>query len=190
VAHETTVNSQVIAEYVAAKIAHGQLTNWEVALMGGEKAARSARIGNLSIPVVKRSLNQRAYDAAEQERLGRYVIRRIMAPRDEAIDLSQSEHAEALSDTISSWQRDPGRSRRKTAPEDPSGPSIRMVRGRHHQDRGLLLLYPLDPEVPGINLGDGAIVGFGISFPASGKKVSVKYAVNNIYWEQEYGDAA
>ena len=67
----------------------------------------------------------------------------------------------------------------------PSGLSIRTVRGRH-PEHGLLLLYPLDLtdleikcEVP--------IVGFGASFPESKGSKPVKYMVNNVYWEQEYG---
>jgi hypothetical protein len=190
--HETAtrVNSQILAEYVATKIAEGQLTSWEVALMGGAKEHTTTEVAGFKVPMIERSINIRAYDPEEQKVLGRHIIRRILAPRDEAIDLDEKEYAEALQDTVKSWHADPGRSRRKTPPDDPSGPSIRLVRGKYHQDRALLLLYPLDPAVPGINLGGLPIMGFGISFPSSGKKVTVKYTVNNIYWEQEYGSAA
>ena len=56
--------------------------------------------------------------------------------------------------------------------------------------RGLLLLYLLDPALARDNMkGLPSVAAFGISFPASGSGVKVKYEVNNVAWEQDYGGA-
>jgi hypothetical protein len=136
----------------------------------------------------KRAVNTRAYDEEEQARMGRYIIRRLLAPRDEAIDLNEEEYAEALALTRAAWQADPGRSRRKTPPDVPSGPSIRTVRGQRYPERALLLLYPLDPQPAGIEFDD-PVMGFGVSFPLTKVSAPVTYTVNNVYWEQEFGVA-
>jgi hypothetical protein len=48
----------------------------------------------------------------------------------------------------------------------------------------LLLIYPLDPEPPKVEV---PVMGLAFSIPDSPKDVKVEYKVNNIYWEQEFG---
>lgn len=70
----------------------------------------------------------------------------------------------------------------------PNGPAIRRMRPR---DRGVLFLYGIDPALAGPDAGlpsnSPPIIGFAVSFPASSSGVRVKYRVNNIFWELEYG---
>ena len=61
-------------------------------------------------------------------------------------------------------------------------------------ERGLLILYPLDPDQaefgPGFGDWKKPVIAFGISFPASDAGVKVKYAVDHLtqaQWAQEYG---
>ena len=74
-------------------------------------------------------------------------------------------------------------------PKRPSGRAIRTVRGPH---RGLLLLYPLNPDKVGrdTSLEDKVtpVFGFAISFPVIENASTVEYKVNHVYWEQYYGD--
>ena len=35
-----------------------------------------------------------------------------------------------------------------------------------------------------------AVIGIGISFPASHDAIPISYKVNNIYWDQEFGGPA
>ena len=61
-----------------------------------------------------------------------------------------------------------------------------------HKERGLLLLYVLDPQKAeaGFSAEAPGVVAFGISFPAkSNAGTKVEYKVNNVLWEQEYGPA-
>lgn len=192
--HEAAVkvNSRVIADYIERQQVIGELTSWTVVLLPGE--GEVTRIGEFEIASVQRTPNVRAYDIEAQVRAGRYIIRRLLAPRDEAIDLDEAAYGAALDLTIKAFQAGQGRARGSTTPVDPSGPSIRRVRGMGapsfgvppHPERGLLLLYPLSAPAAQVDF-DGPIIGFGISFPNSTQARSVTYKVNNIYWAQEYG---
>jgi hypothetical protein len=79
----------------------------------------------------------------------------------------------------------------------PNGPAIRRVRGsgsgdvKGHPEKGLLLLYALDPAKAEAEFPQGTppVIAFGISFPDSEAGVKVEYKVNNVGWELEYGSA-
>lgn len=182
------VNAMQLAEFVSRKVERTELTSWTVAILSGDPGS-PWQFGAQRGDMIKRKLHTRFVPEQEQVTRGAYLIGRLLAPRDEAIDLDGNGYAQALDETMASWQMDAGRSDRKGPPTTPSGPAIRAIRGRHHPERGLLLLYPLDPAIPGIDFS-GPIMGFGVSFPSGGDQVLVKYTVNNVFWEQEYaGDA-
>lgn len=183
--HETavTVNSRMMAEFIENQIGRSELTDWTVALFAG--ASPPVKIAGIELKSIHRAENDRFIDKEVQRAQGRYLIRRLLAPRDEAIDFDAGAYDEALSITQADFHKDPGSSRRKKPPDTPSGLAIRKVRGRHPQ-HGLLLLYPLDLAEVDIE-SDVPIIGFGVSFPASEGSTPVKYVVNNVYWEQEYG---
>jgi hypothetical protein len=186
--HETaiSVNSLMMANFVKGQMERGQLTDWTVALLAGDGS--NASVGGAKINLVKRKANERSKSIEEQKAEGIHLIRRLLAPRDEAIDFDAAEYDEALRITRDEWVRDPGRSKRKTPPNEPSGLAIRTVRGQRPQ-HGLLLLYPLDPAGMDFESAD-PIIGFGVSFPASKNSKPVNYVVNNVYYEQEYGAEA
>ena len=192
--HEAAVkvNSKVMADYIERQMMHGELTSWTVALMAAD--GEQFMIADCQIKSIERSHNTRCFSADEQKKMDRFIIRRILAPRDEAIDLDAGQYASALELTQQAFIADPGRSKRKTLPEVPSGQAFREIRGRGklsmgipaHPERGLLLIYPLSPKVADIDFG-APIIGFGVSFPSSDKVEPVSYRVDNIYWSQEYG---
>jgi hypothetical protein len=67
----------------------------------------------------------------------------------------------------------------KLQTDRPSGPDIRIARGRRPK-RGLLLIYPLDPvkaEMPDLGM---PLVGIVISFPDSANARSVTYKYNSV----------
>lgn len=129
----------------------------------------------------------------------RYSIGRLVSPRDEAIDLDESAWDEALEITIAAWEK-AGRRARNGQPVDkpttPSGPSIRFIRGKGSRpapERGVLLIYPLDPQEASAPKLFGArndpVIAIGVSFPNSDSGVKVTYAVDHLRWAQEYGQA-
>jgi hypothetical protein len=182
------VNSAMLAEFIQSMNAANELTRWTVAVVGGG-TGRPCDIGNgTELKTLKR-----VGDSHEE----RYSIARLLSPRDEAIDLNEEEWRAALSLTREAWRADPGRPKRTTEPDAPNGPSIRKVRGfgaagrPGHQDRGLLLVYFLDPRSEWTQLPNDApeVAAIALSFPGSNSGIKVEYKVNNVLWEQEYGAA-
>lgn len=182
----------VIAEFVQAMASHGELTEWTVAVIGAQGGNEHEIASGLKTRMLKRAMNKDADD--------RYAIGRLLSPRDEAIDLDEAEWNAALALTKLTWSRDPARMQANSEPEAPNGPAIRQIAGfgsdevRGHPERGLLMLYYLDPR-KSLDLLDEqeapvpAILAFGISFPGSNSGPKVEYKVDNVYWEQVYGTA-
>jgi hypothetical protein len=124
-----------------------------------------------------------------------YSIGRLLSPRDEAIDLDEEAWLAAWKLTCEDRAKDPARGTDETAKEPPKYPGgvwVRQVRGLGaegvpaHPERGLLLLYPIDPKGAELPSGIPPVVGFGVSFPASESATTVKYEVDHLLWETEY----
>jgi hypothetical protein len=183
------VNSRLLADFIQSMVREGELTDWTVALIGGGEGRRATVLDGVAIDTFKRSANGQHAD--------RYSIGRLLSSRDEAIDLDASAWAAALEVTRKAWKPDPARNGSDSPPDVPNGPAIRKVCGfgaagiPPHRERGLLLLYLLDPHKAEANLPleTPFVLAFGISFPASNAGTKVEYMVNNVLWEQEYGPA-
>jgi len=174
------VNSALISEFIQSMNTCGELTSWTVALIGGGEGSPEM-FGGLSINSLKRQ---------DLKRSGRYTIGRLLSPRDESIDLSDKEWQAACAETKRAFVSDPARmsgNPSQDLPTTPNGPSIRRIRGQVHPERGLLLLYALDPAKAGLGDEGGKlppVIGFGISFPSSKAGRKVRYAVNPVMWRQ------
>lgn len=188
------VNSVLLRDFVRSMAATGELTSWTVALLGGGSGGAHTFPGGLTIDAMtKRSADETITD--------RYAIGRLLSPRDEAIDLDDTAWKAALERTRLAWNPDAARQKdgvKPSRPDVPNGPSIRYVRGKGADgvppapERGLLLLYPLDPKEAGIKAFENRtepVMAFGVSFPASDSGVKVEYAVDHLLWTQEYGPA-
>ena len=164
-----------------------ELTDWTVALIGGGTGASHEITPGVAVDMLMRQTNTLDKD--------RYAIGRLLSPRDEAIDLDEAEWHAALHLTRETWRSDPGRMQKQAEPDAPNGPAIRHVRGFGaegivaHPERGLLLLYLLDPAKSGIAEPLPPVLAFGVSFPGSNSGAKVDYRVNNVLWEQQYGAA-
>lgn len=186
------VNSALLTEFVRKMSAVGELTSWTVALLGGgDKGARHEFAGGIRIENMPRR-------KPDKEVTDRYSIGRLLSPRDEAIDLDDMAWQAALDMTIKAWKPDPARQKDDAPPVPPTvpnGPSIRRVRGEGAEgvpaakERGLLLLYPLDPESAGLDDKTIPVMAFGVSFPTSHSGMVVEYRVDHLLWENEYGPA-
>lgn len=178
--------SNLIADFVASLTREGELRRWTVAVMGGSGRAFEPLPG---LKQVKRSEDKGI------EVNGGYRIGRLLSPRDEAVDLTETEWLHALALTKAAWHKDQGR--RASEPEEPNGPAVRYARGTDRNDgqgrrHGLLLLYPIDPqesENKVLKLTSTPVIGMAVSFPTSELGTKVPYSVNNVAWEQQYGSA-
>lgn len=184
-------NSLLLRDFITSMAAAGELTHWTVAIIGGSLAGERKQFdGAITVPRSKRAVRSKTAD--------RYSIGRLLSPKDEGIDLGDRAWQAALDETKRIWRDDPGRLKNRTEPEVPAGPALRRVRGfgaddvPAHPERGVLLIYLLDPPA-GENISfpadSPAVVAFGISFPGSRSGTKVEYKVNNVLWEQEYGEA-
>ena len=188
------VNSAVLADFVRSMVLAGELNSWTVALFGGGTGARYDFPGGL---IVDAMLKRSADDGIKD----RYSIGRVLSPKDEAIDLDATAWTAALDATRRAWKPDPARQRDSTPPQPPdlpNGPAIRRMRGfgavgvPKSPERGLLLLYPLDPQLAGEGVIENwtkPVMAFGISFPSSESGTKIEYNVDHLLWEQEYGPA-
>jgi hypothetical protein len=182
-------NGKLLAEYIEIVATSGEVTSWTVALIGKQPEASVQKRRQWPLTVDGKSVQIPLIERAGALVHGggtRFRIQRLLNPRDESIDLELIPYQKALELTQRAFTIDPGRSKRKEPPEIPSGPYIRYMRP---PQRGLLLLYLLDnQEVPDGKAPDMPLVAFGVSFPAVNSKTRVKYRVNRVYWEQEYGE--
>lgn len=166
-------NPRLLKEYIRKRSSRGELTHWTVALINNRTAT-----GDLSLGGHKIGLTRRA-DPNPSDLKYALTKGHIIDPKHEFIDLTPEQVDEALQ----MMQADPDRkSRSGKAPKFPSGPYIRAVRP---SQRGLLLIYPLDPEPPQVEV---PVMGLAFSISHSPRDVMVEYRVNNIYWEQEFGN--
>lgn len=192
------VNSPLIRDFIRSMANIGQLTSWTVFLAGGGTGAPFEFDNG---PRVDRMIRRKADDS----RTDRYAIGRPVSPPDEAIDLDGPAWDAAMALTLKNWNPDPARVVDGKKPDDPTVPSglaIRHIRGMGDPEkgiaaspeRGLLILYPLDPSqaefAPGFGGWNKPVIAFGVSFPASDAGVKVRYAVDHLtqaQWAQEYG---
>lgn len=183
------VNGPLLGEFIESMMGAGELTSWTVAVIGGGEGKKKEIVHGISVDMLKRK--------QKGDHTDRYSIGRLLSPRDEAIDLDDQGWIAALQETQHAWKSDPGRLQEQKEPIEPNGPAIRKVRGfgaeglDAHPERGLLLLYLLDPmkAEAGFPGDTPPVVAFGISFPGSNSGLKVEYKVNNILWAQEYGPA-
>jgi hypothetical protein len=167
-------NTARLLDYIKAQLRQNELISWTIALISNAKAENHTTIAGLDVGLTKRQ------DAApESSTEYRLVKSRLLSPLDEMLDLSETTRREVLELT---------RERRREAgkPESKSNTSDgKIVREKRPSTKGLLLLYPLDPEAINSQI---PVIGFVISFPGSTNAVSVEYRVNPVYLDQEFDE--
>jgi len=180
------VNTTLLREYIEKQVEVGDLSSWTVLLTGGQ-SQRTHRFDGVEVPLVQRSWHGDQFRTAEERATSdRFVIRRLVSPRDEAVDMDAEAYARALEQTVETWHADPARSENRDPPDSPAGWAVRHQRPKAN---GLLLIYPVDPAPDMTQEGaDGPpLMGMAMSFPGNPDARKVRYIVNNIYYSQELG---
>ncbi len=166
------LNGARMARYIQDQIGAGELTQWTVYLPSAD--SKEVSLGGRRFSSIKRT------PRGDRSSAERYIVRTILSPFDEAIDLTDAEFQAAL--------RDANRERQAAGdpPADrPSGPSIRKVRGARPQN-GLLIIYALDPDIaldPGVT--ERPVIGVVVSFPDSEKALRRVYVENTVRRREE-----
>ena len=169
------VQMEPLRRYIDSRVKAGELIEWTVALISTPDGRRYS-IGSLEVGAARRTP-----DDAEALLEGRYVLRRMINPTDEAIDFSADERNGALKETITRWEANRGKSRRTEPPTVPSGIVLRDMRPTQ---KGLMLIYVLDPAQASLP-EDTPVIGYALSFPGSSSAGAIEYVVNNVYYQQE-----
>jgi hypothetical protein len=183
------IMSPLIADFIEEMNKDRELTSWTVALIGKETGPNDKHrmVGGCSVNMLQRKRTT--------EHADRYSIKTLISPRDQAIDLTEAEWNAALALSRKTWRNDTDRNDGKDPPSEPRGPQIRHVLGEgdadasiaHRRERGLLMLYLLDPEEAKLGeLGDAdPVVAWAISFPSSMSERRVSnegYIANSVLW--------
>lgn len=158
-------SSRRLGPYIRAQTAAGELTNWTVGVLSGDE--EPLRAGEWTFKTMKR----KPLDRGKAE--GLYIIKTVLSPHDETLDLTEAETAEALAATNAQ------RAEEGEPPVSvPSGPKIRQIRGKDPR-RALLLLYPLSPA--SAQLGHNVpVFGLVVSFPDSRSGRVLRYRFNTV----------
>lgn len=167
----------VLADYIKSRNGHDELTHWMVVLVNRDGATTSAEIAGLTVGLTERNPPIDVTPPPDT-----FVIRRLVNPPDERMDIDPEQIAQALARTQSRW--DAGKSRAKERPTEPSGSSIRAIRPPR---RGLLLLYPMTAGQIELEGFAGPLMGFAVSFPDSPGAPTISYMVPARYWEMDFG---
>ncbi|MBA1140689.1 Z1 domain-containing protein [Mesorhizobium neociceri] len=182
------IMSPLIADFIEEMNKGLELVHWTVALIGKDSGPddKHRTIGGCSINMLQRNRTTEHSD--------RYSIKTLISPRDQAIDLTETEWTTALELSRRTWRNDTDRNEGKEPPSEPRGPQIRRILGEgvkgagspHRRDRGLLMLYLLDPAGASDALADAdPVVAWAISFPGStsDRRVSnASYVGNSVLW--------
>lgn len=188
-------NAPLLARYIRRQVQLGELTSWNVLLLSGD-GRDTLPFGSRSVSTVVRQ-PKGGYGNGPPFRViqagDRFVIRRLLNPRDEAVDIDLDAYNLAMA-----WTTTHPPKRRRAADGPPTGPSGESFRRIRPASTGLLMLYPLARAAQIDHEGtmvdhtflpvDTPPIGLGISFPASDRAQTVSYVVNSIYEDGDPDD--
>ena len=187
-------NPECISRYIRDRLSDDELTSWTVALINNSGGKQSS-VGSWNLGLTRRS------EILSDSRS--YSIKALISPLDELLDLDKLERDLATGRTLleeqDRWERrnnmfldgkgkDPG-----PRPLAVARPSAKIARDIRKPDKGLLIIYPLDPTSsttgPGLPEGTDPVMAWAVSFPRSPGDPGINYIVNAQYWTQEFGES-
>lgn len=166
-------DTRLLGRYIRRQLENGELSEWSVLLASSGLASSvdlGLYFGGRDIGSIERQHFGTHID-------GRYTIRRLVNPTDEARDLSPEELQIANARTVDDWKASKRKDKSPAPPENASGRAIRSARPKN---RGLLILYPLNGRTAGTE-GEVPVVGMALSFPTSDTAKAITYTVNNVF---------
>jgi hypothetical protein len=191
------VDGHLLASYIEAQWQAGELSTWSVALMDRVPSAKdddtdatagpdeTVSLGGHEVTTTRRSPTRNTPGK-------KVTVRRLLSPRHETIDIREEDWAKA----------EEGRRSQGLPLPEGGRTNAQFAREARPRDRGLLLIYPLNPRhmeavvrdpskmkrVPDATFSLTApLVALGLSFPRNPEATPVQYTVNNVWWEREKG---
>lgn len=178
-------NSSLISKFIEQMNSVGELTNWTIAIAGGDKSNQTFSLGDITLHASRRAKLLTSDDR-------KISIRRLLDPKHELLGTTELQYQEALSLTVQTWKN---QGMQGEQPSFPKNTNIRYVKGKGlhaNRTKALLILYMLEIRNKNQREPDNKnlVPAFGVSFPASNSGVKVPYIVNNVLqqeWNLEYG---
>ncbi len=166
-----------IIDYIEQQTENGDLVDWTVVLINNGDADDAAS-HNFLIDGEQKSvgLTSRS-NVSGKPTLYEISKAQLISPPDEYIDLTDKQIGKALDETKGDWTK----KERKTVPKEPSTFRIKYNRP---SSKGLLLIYPLNPNVRESGSGNTQlispvpIISMAISFPNIEGDRKVRYLAN------------
>jgi hypothetical protein len=177
----TRTPSGAVRDYIADRLKAGELTEWTVVALGkASEGVVGDEIAPINVTVAGRELLSVYRSIAQKDRKDIFTTKRLGSPRDESIDLTESEWIRVY-ESEKAIKADPQKS-----PEMTRG---RLIREYRPKERGLLILYLLTPDPTRVGKAGARspLVAPYISFPFTPNAKAVSYKVGIRYWEEELG---
>ncbi|WP_395159930.1 Z1 domain-containing protein [Ilumatobacter sp.] len=157
----TTGRPLYLADYIRKRNQHGDLGEWTVLLRSNSQwPGQPQKLANGAVSV---GLSTRRDDG----RAGRYSFNSLIGSADERFDLTDAEL---------------GQARAEAGAENPTGTYLRHARA---SERGLLILYLLDPNIGYTAEPGPPFAAYCVSFPKDPDGTRVEYRINSVQMEQE-----
>lgn len=178
--HEAALTAQTktIADYIRSRNATDRLTHWTVGVADpGSSAGHPLSSLGRNLGLTERAREVDLSDAST------YTVKRVGSPSHERVEAEPGTPIweAALAATVAEWERSV---RRNKKPYPPSVPSAKALRHARPPQRGLLLLYALNPSKGELTPGSTPFVGFVASFPPDPDAKAVKYVLNPLALKQ------
>jgi len=166
--HPDNRKFSLVRDYIEAQVRQNELVDWTVALISRHDGAQCELGGHIVGLTKRRPMTKEG---------SRYCLNkgRLLSPPDELLDLTDEEIKLAL-------ELAPYNSKTGEPLERPQPSAIRQIRAK---EKGLMLIYPLNPGEVNTTT---PFMGLFFSFPASEMARRIGYKVNNIYWQEEFGE--
>jgi hypothetical protein len=196
----TDVDSRILASYIDQQSGTENLRTWSVALLDRTTSAPDEDDQKQSAaPEVRVSVGGHEVTATRRSPRRHFpgekvTIRRLVSPRHEALDITDDE-----------WQQAEARRRDASMPipDRKTSEVAQFAREARSKDRGLLLIYPLNPRHieavvrdpqwknrvhdPRFTLSN-PVIGLALSFPGNADAIPLRYTVNPVWLQKERGE--
>ncbi|WP_150253932.1 Z1 domain-containing protein [Nocardiopsis deserti] len=167
-----TSNPDNLLDYIRSQVSQGELTRWTIAVAGGQATGHKP----LSTPFHDVPLVQRKAIAQGDSECELNVL---IGPEHEGVGLTRKQIQQALDETTAEY-RDEKRN------DTPKRPRARVLRRYRSPEEGLLIVYPVAPDLPhgDSNVIRTPVIGFVVVFPESERATKIHYRVNNQYLDE------
>jgi hypothetical protein len=155
-----------LRSFIRQQVRSGELTVWTVVVVSKWKGEKTIEVGGEHITRIHRTHIHEGDTTSD-----RLVLQGVVGTEEEGLDLSEEEYGKVEAALQATSEEEAGK-------RD-------LMREMRPADRGLLLIYPIDPQ-RGDENAPNYVPSVAISFPTSDTAQPLEYRVNEV-WLQRHG---